>query len=145
MRLSEILTAVAGGALIGVSAIALLLLDGRLAGISNIVGGLAVPRRGEIGWRAAFVLGLLAGGVLLRVAHPEAFAASLPRSPLVLGIGGLLVGLGAGPGNGCTSGHGVCGLGRRSPRSLVATITFMSTGMLTVWIVVHVLGGLARP
>ena len=131
-------TSLAGGMLIGVAAAVLLLAAGRIAGISGIVGGLLAPRRGDIAWRAAFVLGLVAAPVLL-----AAFGA-LPEARIEAGTGtllvaGLLVGLGTTWGSGCTSGHGVCGLSRLSPRSLVATLAFMIAGMATVFAVRHLL------
>jgi hypothetical protein len=129
-----------GGAMIGLAASALLAFDGRIAGISGIVGGLLRPGSGDMAWRAAFVLGLIAGGAILRLVDPAALAlAGAPPLP-VLVLGGLLVGFGTHLGNGCTSGHGVCGISRGSPRSLVATLAFMLTGALTVWLT-RVLGG----
>jgi uncharacterized membrane protein YedE/YeeE len=138
MDASSLLSAAIGGALIGLSASALLWLNGRIAGISGIAAGLVTPRPGEVGWRLAFVLGLLAGGLLLLALRPDAFSPS-PTSLGVLGAAGLLVGIGTRVANGCTSGHGVCGLARRAPRSLAATAAFMGSGALTVFIVRHVL------
>ncbi len=135
---ASIVNAVVGGALIGAAASALLWLNGRIAGISGIAAGLVTPRPGEVGWRLAFVLGLLAGGLLLLGLRPTAFGPS-PASLGVLGAAGLLVGTGTRLSNGCTSGHGVCGLARRAPRSLAATATFMVSAALTVFIVRHVL------
>jgi uncharacterized membrane protein YedE/YeeE len=134
------LASLLGGALIGLAASALLALDGKVAGISGIVGGLLRPARGDAGWRAAFVGGLLAGGVALRAVLPAAFTITIPQPPALLLAAGLLVGFGTRLGNGCTSGHGVCGLSRGSPRSLIATVTFMATGVLTVLVVRHLLG-----
>jgi uncharacterized membrane protein YfcA len=131
-----------GGVLIGVAAAALLLFDGKIAGISGIVGGLAQPRRGDVGWRAAFLLGLLVGGAGLLAWRPEALGPPAVVPTLTFVLAGLLVGTGTRLGNGCTSGHGVCGVGRGSVRSLVATATFMTTGAATVFLVRHVLGGL---
>ncbi len=132
--------ALLGGALIGLSASTLLVFDGRVAGISGIVGGLFRSGRGEAGWRAAFLAGLLLAGAVLSWLMPSAVAA---RSPGVHGIGvvvaGLLVGFGTQLGGGCTSGHGVCGLSRWSPRSLVAVVTFMATGAFAVLFVRNVL------
>jgi uncharacterized membrane protein YedE/YeeE len=128
----------AGGVLIGLAAAMLVLLNGRIAGISGIVGGLLHPRRAEIGWRLAFVLGLFAAPLFML---PLAQAAA-PRIDAGIGtlvVAGLLVGLGTSYGSGCTSGHGVCGLSRLSPRSLVATVAFMAAGMLTVFVVRHAL------
>src|SRR3984957_16993119 len=128
------LTSLAGGALIGASASALLLLDGRIAGISGIVGGLVVPQRGEVAWRALFVGGLLVGALLLACFAPGSFQAPGSSWPVVA-VGGLLVGIGTRLGSGCTSGHGVCGLSRFSMRSLVATCVFMLTAAITVYVV----------
>jgi hypothetical protein len=126
-------SAFAGGLLIGLAAALLILLEGRIAGISGIVGGLLQPlARGDVGWRLAFVLGLVAAPLLHRA------LAQLPPSRIdadwaTLVVAGLLVGFGSRLGSGCTSGHGVCGLSRLSPRSLVATIVFMTAGFVTVF------------
>ncbi len=129
----------AGGALIGASASFLLLYNGRIAGISGIVGGLLAPARGETRWRAFFVAGLLVGGLALTRLVPHAFGPAITPLPLLV-IAGLLVGFGTRLGNGCTSGHGVCGIGRFSSRSLLATCTFVFTGLLTTFVCSHVLG-----
>ena len=132
--------ALAGGLLIGLAAALLLSFNGRIAGISGIMGGLlARPRAEEFGWRAAFVLGLLLAPALYRL------FADLPESRIDAGwatlvAAGLMVGSGSRLGSGCTSGHGVCGLSRLSPRSLVATLTFMAAGFVTVFVARHVLG-----
>ena len=139
MNLLSMVPAVAGGLLIGVASTVLLALNGRIAGVSGIVGGVMFPSHGDRAWRAAFVAGLVGGGVALRLASPGVFgarAASPGWATLVLA--GLLVGAGSWLGNGCTSGHGVCGLSRRSPRSLASVLTFMATAMLVVWGVRHV-------
>jgi uncharacterized membrane protein YedE/YeeE len=125
-----------GGVLIGLAAAMLVLLNGRIAGISGIVGGLLAPRRGDIGWRVAFLLGLLVSPVFHRIAG-HAPLARIDAGFVTLVIAGLLVGVGTGYGSGCTSGHGVCGLSRLSPRSLVATVAFMAAGMATVFVVRH--------
>ena len=117
----------------------LLLLNGRVAGISGIVGGLVWPRGSEISWRVLFVVGLLAGGVALYMVRPGAFGAAAVPLPLTI-VAGLLVGFGTRLGGGCTSGHGVCGLGRLSARSLAATLTFMATGAMATFVVQHLLG-----
>lgn len=130
-----------GGGLIGLAAIALLAANGRIAGVSGIVGGLLVPVRGDVAWRVCFVAGLLAGGVLVRALFVDPFR-GLDATPVAgLVVAGLLVGFGASLGSGCTSGHGVCGISRLSPRSIVATLTFMAAGALTVFVVRHLLGG----
>ena len=133
------LSSLLGGALIGASASALLLLNGRIAGISGIFGGLLVPSRGEVSWRALFFAGLLAGGLLLALVAPQTLGA--PHAPwLAVAVGGLLVGTGTRLASGCTSGHGVCGLSRLSLRSLAATITFMAFGVATATLAQHFLG-----
>lgn len=131
----------AGGALIGLAASLMLLFNGRIAGISGIFGGLLAPKAGDLGWRTAFVGGLLAAGLVLGLAAPETIAAPSARSTPVLVAAGLLVGFGVRMGNGCTSGHGVCGLARLSRRSLVATGVFMATGMLTASLIQLYSGG----
>jgi uncharacterized membrane protein YedE/YeeE len=129
----------AGGVLIGLAAAMFVLLNGRIAGISGIVGGLLKPVKGDISWRVAFVLGLVASPLLY------ALFASVPTPRIDAGwatlvLAGLLVGVGTRYGSGCTSGHGVCGLSRLSPRSLAATATFMGAGFVTVFVIRHVLG-----
>ena len=131
--------ALAGGVLVGAAAAMFVLLNGRIAGISGIVGGLLRPVRGDVAWRLAFVAGL--------VAAPMAYAvvAQWPRPQIDAGYvalvaAGLLVGVGTRYASGCTSGHGVCGLSRLSPRSLAATAAFMGAGFLTVFLMRHLLG-----
>lgn len=119
-----------GGAIIGASASLLLVLNGRVAGISGIVGGL-LGEGEERTWRALFVIGLLLGGAVAMLVMPGAFAAAPPAIGIAIGAG-LLVGAGTKLGSGCTSGHGVCGLSRLSARSLVATVTFIATGAIAV-------------
>ncbi len=133
-------TSLAGGLLLGVASAAFILLSGRILGISGIVGGLLAPRRGDIGWRLAFVLGMLAAPATFAWLAPSGL---LPQPRIEAGWGlivvaGLLVGFGTRYGSGCTSGHGVCGLSRLSPRSLVATIVFMAAGFATVFLIRHV-------
>jgi uncharacterized membrane protein YedE/YeeE len=132
-------SALAGGLLIGLSAALFLLFSGRIAGISGILGGVLRPVRGDRGWRLAFLLGLVAAPLAWGLAAP------LPTVQVDAGSGtlvvaGLLVGIGTRYGSGCTSGHGVCGLSRLSPRSLVATLCFMLAGFLTVFVVRHLVG-----
>ncbi|WP_437838376.1 YeeE/YedE family protein [Sorangium sp. So ce1153] len=130
-----------GGALIGLSASLLLLFNGRVAGVSDVLGGLLFRRPGETAWRAAFMVGLLLGGLALAAAHPRAFPAGGESGSLgLVVVAGLLVGYGARLGNGCTSGHGVCGLSRLSVRSLCATMTFMATAAITVYVSLHAIG-----
>lgn len=129
----------AGGILIGLAATLLVLFNGRIAGISGVLGGLLEPARGDVAWRAAFVVGLVAAPLVWRLvaAWPRLHVdASMP----VLVVAGLLVGVGTRYGAGCTSGHGVCGLSRGSARSLAATATFMAAGFAVVFVVRHLLG-----
>ncbi len=130
---SDWIRALAGGALIGLSASLMLAFNGRVTGISGIVGGLVQPTPGDLAWRALFVAGLLAGGVVAVLALPGAIGgAAVPVA--TASLAGLLVGVGTRLGNGCTSGHGVCGIARLSPRSLAATVTFITTGAVTVFL-----------
>jgi uncharacterized membrane protein YedE/YeeE len=123
-----------GGILIGAAAALLVLANGRVAGISGILSGLLVPRRSDVAWRAAFVVGLLAASLLVSPLTPR-----IEAGTGMLALAGLLVGLGTCFGSGCTSGHGVCGLARLSPRSLVATLAFMLAGIASVFVLRHVL------
>jgi hypothetical protein len=129
--MSSILWATLGGGLIGLAASWLLLAKGRVAGISAIVGGLLGAWNADSTWRLSFLLGLMAGGGVLMATLPEAIVAPAGRSLVAVAAAGALVGYGTRLGSGCTSGHGVCGLTRFSPRSLVATLTFMGTGFVT--------------
>jgi uncharacterized protein len=133
--MSSIVWATVGGGLIGLAASWLLLAKGRVAGISGIVGGLLAPWNDESVWRLSFMLGLLAGGGVLMVVMPEAIAPPAGRSLVAVAVAGSLVGYGTRLGGGCTSGHGVCGLTRLSPRSLVATLTFMATGFVAATLI----------
>jgi uncharacterized membrane protein YedE/YeeE len=130
-------SALTGGVLIGLASIALLLALGRIAGISGIVAGLLRPAAGDIGWRVAFVAGVVAAPLVYSLWAPMP-ALHIDASLPMLVAAGLLVGYGTRMGSGCTSGHGVCGLSRGSLRSLVATLAFMGAGFLTVFVVRHV-------
>ncbi len=130
-----------GGILIGLSASAILLFNGKIAGISGIVGGLLSPAKNDMLWRAAFVAGLVTGGLVLKLLSPQAFEIGVVRSEGAFVLAGLLVGFGSRLGNGCTSGHGVCGVSRRSVRSIVATVTFIAAGAAAAYAVNHLLGG----
>lgn len=132
------LAALAGGALIGLAAVLLVLFNGRIAGISGIVAALLPPRLQCDAWRLAFFLGLLAAPWIYQWFAPLPAASSSAAWPLLV-LAGLLVGIGTRLGSGCTSGHGVCGLSRLSLRSLVATLVFMATGFATVFVVRHLL------
>ena len=136
--MSSVPAALLGGALIGLAATLLLLLNGRVLGITGIVAGL-LGRDAQ--WRVLFILGMIAGAVDLVALRPDAMAVGVRLTTPVLIGGGLLVGFGTRLANGCTSGHGVCGLARLSPRSMVATVVFISTGALTVFLVRHLAGG----
>ena len=134
-------TSLMGGLLLGVSSALFILLNGRVLGISGILGGLIPPKSGDSAWRISFFLGMIASPFLFSLLAPSGLA-STPRIDAGYGLiilAGLLVGIGTRYGSGCTSGHGVCGLSRLSTRSLVATLTFMSVGFLVVYLVRHVL------
>lgn len=129
--------ALAGGLLIGLAAAAFVLVNGRIAGISGILGGLLRPVPGDVAWRIAFLAGLVAAPLAYAVVAPLP-AVRIDAGAGTLAAAGLLVGLGTRYGSGCTSGHGVCGLARLSPRSLVATVSFMAAGFATVFVLRHV-------
>jgi uncharacterized membrane protein YedE/YeeE len=133
-------TALVGGALIGLAAGMLVLLNGRIAGISGIVGGLMRPRPGELLWRGAFLAGMI-GAPLAYSTLGDMPELRIDADYPLLVVAGLLVGAGTRYGAGCTSGHGVCGLSRFSPRSALATLTFMASGFLVVFVVRHAIGG----
>jgi uncharacterized membrane protein YedE/YeeE len=131
-----------GGILIGLSATGLLLFNGKIAGISGILGGLLTPLApGDRGWRFGFLAGLLVGGAMLAVRAPELVANTVERSPAAVVAAGFLVGFGTRLGSGCTSGHGVCGISRGSKRSVAATLTFMAVAGMVTYVVNHILGG----
>ena len=132
-------SSLAGGLLIGLAAALFLLLNGRIAGISGILGGLLRPAAGDMAWRVAFILGLVGAPLLFQLFSPLP-AVQIDADTATLVAAGLLVGVGTRYGSGCTSGHGVCGLSRLSPRSLVATVAFMAAGFVTVFIVRHLIG-----
>jgi uncharacterized protein len=128
----------AGGVLLGLAAAAFVLLSGRVLGISGIVGGLLRPRAGDAGWRIAFLAGLLLAPALWAL-FATPVAPRIAAGPALLVLAGLLVGWGTRYGSGCTSGHGVCGIARLSPRSLAATLAFMASGFVTVYVLRHLL------
>lgn len=132
------ITALSGGVLIGISATLLLAFNGRIAGISGIING-AITFSKDAGWRWLFILGMILGGMLYEYGLASQPTPTSTFAPWAMLIGGFLVGFGTRMGSGCTSGHGVCGLGRLSLRSLVAVLTFMAAAMLTVFVVRHVL------
>ena len=129
-------SALIGGMLIGLAAAMFALLNGRVAGISGVLGGLFKPTRGDIGWRVAFIGGLVSASLVYGL-FATLPAVQIDASYVALVVAGLLVGVGTRYGAGCTSGHGVCGLSRLSPRSLVATLAFMGAGFVTVFVLRH--------
>jgi hypothetical protein len=130
-----------GGALIGLAAAMLMILNGRLAGISGILGGLLASRPGDRGWRIAFIAGLIAAPLIAALAGAPLPAPVMTSNIALIAVAGLLVGFGTRMGNGCTSGHGVCGFARLSTRSITATIIFMVTAIIIVAIARHGFGG----
>ena len=133
------MAALAGGAIIGLAAGAFVLLNGRIAGISGIAGGLLAAAKGDIGWRIAFLAGLIGAPLAFQMVAPLPDV-QIEAGTATLIAAGLLVGIGTRYGSGCTSGHGVCGISRFSPRSLIATAAFMAAGFVTVFVVRHVIG-----
>ena len=132
----EVLMPLTGGILIGIAASMILLFSGKIAGVSGIFGGMLFFQQGrERAWQLSFISGLIVGGTLLYIMNEELFENSSGRGLLAVTVAGLLVGIGTRVGGGCTSGHGVCGIGRLSGRSLVATITFVFAGMVIVFLV----------
>lgn len=131
-----------GGILIGVAASLMMLFNGRVTGISGIVAGVIQPKKLDLSWRVSFLIGLLFGGIVLRLLRPEVF---LQSSSALWGdyiFAGLLVGFGTLLGNGCTSGHGVCGISRMSVRSIMATVIFITFGMLSLYVFKVIRGSL---
>lgn len=135
------LSGLVGGALIGLASALMMLLAGRIAGISGIFGGLIAPRANDRGWRLAFIAGLIAAPLIAALGGAALPAPTMPTSLIPVAVGGLLVGFGTRMGGGCTSGHGVCGIARLSARSIVATMIFMAAAAVTVAIVRHGFGG----
>jgi hypothetical protein len=129
-----------GGLILGLASAAFILLNGRILGISGILGGLLKPAKGDVGWRMAFLLGMAAAPMTAAFLFPQVLSAPrIEAGYVALVVAGLLVGFGTRLGSGCTSGHGVCGLSRLSPRSLVSTLTFMGLGFAMVYIVRHLI------
>lgn len=133
---------IVGGAIIGIAVSLMLLFNGRVTGISGIIGGTLTPKSNDTIWRVTFILGLLAGGFVLKFILPEAFEIKSSAQTIDYIIAGLLVGFGTLLGNGCTSGHGVCGISRFSVRSIMSTVTFISFGVLSVLLFKYIRGGL---
>lgn len=133
------ISAAIGGGMIGLAAVLLAFLTGRVAGISGILGNALVARAGDLGWRLAFLAGLLAGPMMVAMVAGRLPVVALQASVPVLIVAGLLVGFGTRLGNGCTSGHGICGIGLGSPRSLLATVVFFASAVITVFVMRHVI------
>ena len=135
------ISAAIGGALIGLSAVLLMLFTGRIAGVAGITGGLFNPRSDDRGWRLAFVSGLIAAPLAAALIGRPVGIPQMPGSMIIIAIAGLLVGFGTRLGNGCTSGHGICGIARLSPRSIAATLVVMIAAMIVVTATRHGIGG----
>ena len=131
----EVLMPLTGGILIGIAASMMLLFSGKIAGVSGIFGGMLFQKGNERAWKLSFIAGLITGGILLNILNAEIFENTSGRGLFIVTVAGLLVGIGTRVGGGCTSGHGVCGIGTLSGRSLVATVTFVIAGMVTVALV----------
>ncbi len=138
--MSDLILAILGGLIMGSAAAGLMLFNGRVHGISGIYAALLSPKPGDLGWRLSFLGGLFSGGLLLNLLAPEVLEDRVQIPLWLLLISGLLVGIGTRLGSGCASGHGICGLGRFSPRSLVATLSFVGVGMLVATLLSPLLG-----
>jgi hypothetical protein len=136
------MAALAGGILTGLGATLLLWLNGRIAGVSGVLNGAINPAAPDKGWRWMFLLGVVGGGLIYELGFSSTPTPVYALLPVAMILGGFLVGYGARMGNGCTSGHGVCGLGRLSPRSFAAVATFMTAAIATVYVIRHLLPGL---
>ena len=134
------IASLAGGILIGIGAVILMAFNGRIAGMTAMIGGILQPQHPDSGWRLAFLAGAIGAPLIATLLGAE-FSFAAPTSGAALALGGVIVGLGVSYGSGCTSGHGVCGMARLSPRSIVATATFMATTFATVTVIRHGLGG----
>ena len=135
------ISAAIGGALIGLAAVLLMLFTGRIAGIAGITGGLISPRTDDRAWRLAFIAGLIAAPLAAALLGHAVAMPKMPGSFVTIAVAGLLVGFGTRLGNGCTSGHGICGIARLSPRSIAATLVFMIAAIIVVALTRHVIGG----
>ncbi len=135
------IASLAGGVLIGIAAVILLAFNGHIAGITGVTRGILTPKEGDTMWRVVFLLGLIVGPSVYQVISGAPVESIITSSTPILVAGGLLVGFGTSLGNGCTSGHGICGLARISKRSMAATGTFMATAAATVYMMRHVIGG----
>ena len=138
---TDLIKPIIGGILIGLASIGMMLFNGRIAGISGIYKGTLQFKKGDMLWRVAFVAGMVLTGVVLQQVMPDFAVIEIDRSLAAFGVAGLLIGLGAGLANGCTSGHGVCGVGRLSNRSVTVTMSFTISGIIAVWIINTYFGG----
>jgi len=131
-----------GGVLIGLASISLMLFNGRIAGISGILKGALRYQKNDFLWRATFLIGMVGTGILISILFPNYAVVEISRSLWAYGAAGLLIGIGSGMSNGCTSGHGVCGVGRLSNRSVMITMMFTIAGIVTVWVINTQFGGM---
>ncbi|MCK5829053.1 MAG: YeeE/YedE family protein [Methylococcales bacterium] len=134
------ISSILGGMLIGISIAILLFFNGRMAGISSIMNGLLNSPKNEMFWRLTFLIGLILGAFIFQALTEKTITPSHPHSLWLMSIGGFLVGIGTRLGSGCTSGHGICGIANLSKRSIYATLTFMSAGVITVYFIKHIQG-----
>jgi len=134
MEMSDAINGLIGGGLIGLAASIILLINGKIFGISGILSGALQPASPDFCWRLASLLGIIVGGFLLTMIYPAAFENEMVVNPMMAGVAGIIVGFGTKIGRGCTSGHGICGVSRFSTRSITATCTFIVTGAITVYI-----------
>lgn len=139
---TELIYPILGGILIGLASIGMMLFNGRIAGISGILKGALRPEKNDVLWRIAFVAGMILAGIVINRINPGYAVVEVNRSIWALGVAGLLIGIGAGLSNGCTSGHGVCGVGRLSNRSVMITMMFTIAGIITVWVINTFFGGM---
>jgi uncharacterized membrane protein YedE/YeeE len=135
------ISAAIGGALIGLAAVLLMMFNGRIAGVAGITGGLVNPKTDDRLWRLTFIVGLIAAPLAAALLGHAVPMPAMPGSMITIAVAGLLVGFGTRLGNGCTSGHGICGIARLSPRSIVATVVFMVAAIVVVAVTHHVVGG----
>lgn len=138
---TKLIYPILGGILIGLASIGMMLFNGRIAGVSGIFKGMLQFNKSDFSWRAAFVLGMILTGLVMGFINPGYAVVEINRSLVAYGVAGLLIGLGAGLANGCTSGHGVCGVGRLSNRSVTVTMAFTVSGIMTVWAINTIFGG----
>lgn len=141
MLYEDAISAFVGGSVLGLAAALLLVANGRIFGVSGIAFGALARRSGDLAWRVALLLGLVAGGAILAFRSPEVFDQTAGQPPALLFVAGLIVGVGTRLGGGCTSGHGICGVSRFSPRSLVATMLFVAVGIITASTFHHLMAG----